>query len=157
MRIALVLVMVMALFAAGTAKPATPGELRTPTQTTALINRFVTAFNAGDRYGLNNIIWGGKLYFKWYTVLAEPGFRSQPEASRRDTLMDYFAARHAAGERLTLTNVKINWRDIGNRNFEFHLVRSANDLPGGQVPYNGKGSSSCMNGRLTMWLMNATP
>jgi hypothetical protein len=157
MRIALVLVMVMALFAAGTAKPATPGKLCTPTQTTALINRFVTAFNAGDRYGLNNIIWGGKLYFKWYTVLAEPGFRSQPEASRRDTLMDYFAARHAVGERLTLTNVKINWRDIGNRNFEFHLVRSANDLPGGQVPYNGKGSSSCMNGRLTMWLMNATP
>jgi len=157
MRIVLVLVIVIAVFAAGTAQPATPGKLCTPTQTTALINRFVTAFNAGDRYALNNTIWSGRLYFKWYTVLAEPGFRSQPEASRRDTLMDYFAARHAAAEDLTLISVKVNGRDIGNRGFEFHLLRSADDLPGGQVPYNGKATSSCMNGRLTMWLMNATP
>jgi hypothetical protein len=158
MRFVLVLVTVVAaLLAAGTASPATPGKLCTPVQTTALINRFAAAFNAGDRHALNNTIWGGKLYFKWYTVLAEPGFRTQPEASRRDTLMDYFAARHAAGEQLTLTSVKINWRDIGNRNFEFHLVRSANDLPGGSVAYDGKGASTCMTGRLTMWLMNVTP
>ncbi len=155
MRIALVLV--MALFAAGTASPATPGKLCTPAQTTTLINRFVTAFNAGDRRALNNSIWGGKLYFKWYIVLADPGFQGQPEASRRDTLMDYFAARHAAGEQLTLTNVKTNGRDIGNRNFEFHLLRSANDQAGGPVTYSGKGALSCMTGRLTMWLMNLAP
>jgi hypothetical protein len=153
----LVSAMAMALLTARAASPATPGKLCSPAQTTALINRFVTAFNAGDRRALNNTIWSGKLYFKWYTVLAEPGFRSQPEASRRDTLMDYFAARHAAGEHLTMTNVKINGRDIGNRGFEFHLLRSAHDLQGGQVPYDGKATSSCMNGRLTMWLMNATP
>jgi hypothetical protein len=157
MRIVLVLVMVVALFAAGTADPATPGKLCTPAQTTALINRFVTAFNAGDRYALNNTIWSGKLFFRWYIVLADPGFRSQPEASRRDTLMDYFAARHAAAEHFTLISVKVNGRDTGNRGFEFHLLRSANDLPGDAVAYSGKGSSSCMNGRVTMWLMNATP
>jgi hypothetical protein len=94
---------------------------------------------------------------EWFTVLSEPGFRDQPDASRRNTLMDYFAARHAAGEQLTVTSVKINWRDLGTRAFEFHVVRSANDMPGGAQPYNGKGSSSCMNGRLTMWLMNVTP
>jgi hypothetical protein len=149
--------MVAALLVPGSASPAAPGKLCTPVQTTALINRFVAAFNAGDRRVLNNAIWGGKLYFKWYTVLAEPGFRSQPEAGRRATLMDYFAARHAAAEKLALTSVKINGRDIGNRGFEFHLVRSADDLPGGSVAYGGKGESSCMTGRLTMWLMNVTP
>jgi hypothetical protein len=157
MRFVLVLVIAVALLTATAASPATPGKLCSPSQTTALINRFVTAFNAGDRYALNNTIWGGKLYFKWFAVLAEPGFRSQPEASRRDTLMAYFAARHAAGEQLTLTNVKINGRDLGTRGFEFQLLRSASDLPGGQVPYDGKATSSCMNGRLIMWLMNATP
>jgi hypothetical protein len=157
MRVALVFLIVAALMAARAASPATPERLCSPAQTTALIDRFVAAFNAGDRPALNNSIWGGKLYFKWYTVLAEPGFRSQPEAGRRDSLMDYFAARHAAGEQLALTKVKINGRDIGNRGFEFQLLRSADDLPGGRVPYYGKATSSCMTGRLTMWLMNVVP
>jgi hypothetical protein len=141
----------------GTASSTTPENLCSPAQTAALVNRFVTAFNAGDRRALNNAVWGGKLYFKWYAVLAEPGFRSQPEAGRRDTLMSYFAARHASGERLTVTSVKVNERSVGIRSFEFNLLRSASDLPGGQAPYNGKAASSCMNGRLIMWLMNATP
>jgi hypothetical protein len=157
MRFVLVLLMAVALLTASAANSATPGKLCSPAQTTTLINRFVAAFNAGDRHALNNTIWGGKLYFKWFTVLSEPGFRSQPEASRRDTLMTYFAARHAAGEQLTMVSAKINGRNIGTRGFEFHLLRSADDLPGGPVPYNGKATSSCMNGRLTMWLMNATP
>jgi hypothetical protein len=157
MRVALILTLAAALLMAGAASPADPGKRCTPIQTTALINRFVTAFNAGDRHALNNNIWGGKLYFKWYTVLADPGFRSQPEAGRRDNLMDYFADRHAAGERLTLTSVKINGRNIGNRGFEFRLERSANDLLDGPVAYSGKGASSCMTGRLIMWLMNVTP
>jgi hypothetical protein len=157
MRVVLVLVIAAALLTAGGARSATPGKLCSPAQTTALINRFVTAFNAGDRHALNNTIWGGKLYFKWFTVLSEPGLRDQPGASQRNTLMDYFAARHAAGEQLTVTSVKINGRNIGTRGFEFHVARSANDLPGGAVAYNGKGESSCMNGRLTMWLMNVTP
>ena len=156
MRFILVSLVAVALLTAKAASPATPGKLCSPAQTTTLVNRFVAAFNAGDRYALNNTIWGGKLYFKWFTVLSEPGVRSQPEASRRDTLMTYFAARHAVGEHLTLVNVKINGRDIGVRGFEFHLLRSASDLPGGQVPYDGKAAASCMNGRLIMWLMNAT-
>jgi hypothetical protein len=157
MKVALLLVAVALLTAGASAHAATPGKLCTPAQTTALINRFVTAFNSGDRWALNNSIWGGKLYFNWYTVLAEPGYRVDPEAKRRDTLMDYFAARHAAGEQLTLTNVQILGANIGARSFAFHLVRSANDLPGGALPYDGKGASSCMTGRLILWLMNVTP
>jgi hypothetical protein len=44
--------------------------------------------------------------------------------------MTYFAARHAAIEHLALVNVQINGRNIGTRGFEFHLLRSARDLPG---------------------------
>ena len=54
--------------------------------------------------------------------------------------MNYFAARHSAGERLTLTNLQLNGVTAGGyRNFEFHLLRTANDQPGGQVLYAGKG------------------
>jgi hypothetical protein len=68
--------------------------------------------------------------------------------------MNYFAARHAAGERLALTNLKLNGVTGGGyRNFEFHLLRSANDQPGGQVAYAGKGASSCITGRLITWAM----
>jgi hypothetical protein len=153
MRIAVVVAAIV-LSAAGTASPSTPRKGCRPAQTTALINRFLTAFNRGDRAVLNNQLWGGKLYFNWYAVTADPGLRVDPEARRRDTLMNYFAARHAAGERLTLTNVKLNGVTGGGyRNFEFHLLRSANDQPGGQVLYAGKGASSCRTGRLTTWVM----
>jgi hypothetical protein len=153
MRVAL-LVTAIVLSAAGTASPSTPRKGCRPAQTTALIHRFLTAFNREDRGVLNNQLWGGKLYFNWYAVTADPGLRVNPDAQRRDTLMNYFAARHAAGERLTLTNLKLNGvTGAGYRNFEFHLLRSANDQPGGQVLYAGKGASSCRTGRLTTWVM----
>ena len=102
----------------------------TRAQTTTLVNRFVTAFNAGERATLNNSIWGGKLYFNWYAVTAEPGRRISPDAGRRNTLMDYFAARHDHGERLTLTSFTVNGAKNGVQNFVFRLVRSADDQPG---------------------------
>jgi hypothetical protein len=157
MRVALVVTAIV-LSAAGTASPSTPRTGCRPAQTTALITRFLTAFNRGDRAVLNNQLWGGKLYFNWYAVTAGPGLRVNPEAQRRDTLMKYFAARRAAGERLTLTNVKLNGVTGGGYlNFEFHLLRSANDQPGGQVLYAGKGASSCLTGRLTTWVMGIAP
>jgi hypothetical protein len=80
--------------------------------------------------------------------------RVDPEARRRDTLMNYFAARHVAAEQLVLTTIKINGVSGGGyRNFEFHLTRSGDDLPASPVAYNGKGASSCTTGRLTTWAM----
>jgi hypothetical protein len=151
MRLALVAV-VTALLAAGTASPAVPRKGCRPAQTTALVQRFVVAFNNGDARTLN-LVWGGRLWFHWYAVLGDPGRRDQQDALRRDTLMAYFAARHAASERLTLTKLQINGATIGERGFEYRLVRSADDLTGGSVAYAGKGSLSCMNGRLVTWTM----
>jgi hypothetical protein len=70
----------------------------------------------------------------------------------------YFADRHAAHERLRLTNLKINGISGGGyRNFEFTLVRSGDDLPGGPIAYRGKGASTCSTGRLFVSAMNAAP
>ena len=153
MRVALVVVAAVVLSAAGTGGASTPRKGCRPAETTALVTRFLSAFNRGDRPVLNNQLWGGKLYFNWYAVTADPGSRVDAQARRRDTLMNYFAARHSAGERLTLTNLKLNGVTRGGyRNFEFRLLRTANDQPGGQVLYAGKGASSCLTGRLTRGL-----
>ncbi len=124
-----------------------------PARTRALISRFVNAFNVGDRRALNDA-WASKIWFKWFSVTTDPGARTPEDAARRDTLLPYFAARHAAHERLTLTAVKLNGVTAhGYGNFEFHLLRSADDLPGGPVAYAGKGASTCSTGRLFVWAM----
>lgn len=153
----LIVVSLMALTAAGAATSATPTLRCRAAQTTMLVDRFVVAFNEGDRAALNNQIWGGKLYFNWYSVTAAPGTRIDPDARRRDTLMTYFATRHAAGEHLALTNLKLNGVTAhAYRNFEFRLVRSANDQPGGPLSYQGKGATSCATGQLITWVMTPT-
>lgn len=153
MRVALVTAAI-ALAVAGAAGSSTPSRGCDPAQTSALVNRFLAAFNRGDQATLNNVVWSGRLYFNWYAVTSGPGVRVDPEARRRDTLMRYFAERHAAGERLVLAGLKLNGVTSGAyRNFEFHLLRSADDLPGGQVTYAGKGASSCATGRLITWVM----
>jgi hypothetical protein len=153
-RVALIAATAAALLAAGAATSSMPRAGCRPAQTVALVKQFLTAFNQGNRGVLNNQVWGGKAYFNWYAVSADPGMRVDPEARRRDTLMNYFAVRHRTAERLVLTTIKIN--DIsggGYRNFEFHLTRSADDLRAGPIDYNGKGASSCSTGRLTTWAM----
>jgi hypothetical protein len=138
--------------AASVAAP-TPGC--SPAQTRASITRFVTAFNAGNRKALQ-AAWAGKLSFKWYGVTTEPGLRSMEAAAQRSTLMSYFGQRHAAHERLQLTKVKVNGVSAGAYgNFEFELLRSADDLAGGPQLYRGKGASLCSTGRLIVWSMGA--
>jgi hypothetical protein len=157
MRVALVVAAIV-LSVAGSARSSAPRAGCRTSQTTALVNRFLTAFNRGDRAVLNNQLWGGKVYFNWYAVTAEPALRIDPDARRRDTLMNYFAARHAAGERLVLMKLELNGVTGGGyRNFEFHLLRSADDQPGGQMLYAGKGAASCLTGRLTTWVMGVAP
>jgi len=135
------------------ADSSTPGC--SPAQTRAVIARFVTAFNAGNRKAINES-WVNTLSFKWYGVTSPPGLRPWPAAAQRSTLLSYFAERHAAHERLRLTKVKVNSVTAGAySNFEFELMRSADDLPGGPQLYRGKGASTCSTGRLMVWSMAA--
>jgi hypothetical protein len=156
-RIALVAAVVVALASmppsGASAARATLGC--SPAQTRAVITRFVTAFNAGNRKALNEI-WVNKLSFKWYGVTSPPGLRPFAAATERSTLLSYFAQRHAAHERLQLTKVKVNGVTArAYRNFEFDLLRSADDLPYGPALYRGKGAALCSTGRLMVWSMGA--
>jgi len=135
----------------GSAAPATPGC--SPGQTRAAITRFVTAFNAGNRKALNEA-WVNRLSFKWYGVTSPPGLRPYRAAGQRSTLLSYFAERHAAHERLQLTKVKVNGVSAAAySNFEFELLRSADDIPDGPKLYRGKGAATCSTGRLMVWSM----
>jgi hypothetical protein len=68
--------------------------------------------------------------------------------------MKSFATRHAAVEHLALTNLQLNGVTANAyRNFEFQLLRNANDQPGGRLRYEGKGATSCVTGRLITWVM----
>jgi hypothetical protein len=128
----------------------------TVAQSRALIQRFVTAFNRGDARTLDRI-WDSNDWFKWYSVGNEPGMRIQGDSMRRDTLLPYFAARHAAHELLTPTRVAISRYPSGYRSFQYRLLRSADDLPGSPVVYSGKGALSCVTGHLDVWSMGEGP
>lgn len=77
----------------------------------------------------------------WYTV-GPPMPRA--DARDRSTLVAYFLTRHAHGERLRLTSFKYNGRSGTYGNFEYTLIRRANDLPA--TTYAGKGAAFCQPG-----------
>jgi hypothetical protein len=82
--------------------------------------------------------------------------RIQEAALQRATLLPYFAARHVAHERLVLTRVKVNGVTAdAYSNFEFDLLRSADDLLDGPRLYRGKGAARCSTQRLMVWSMGA--
>ena len=99
---------------------------------------FVAAFNRGDQRAID-ATWASKVWFKWYSVTTAPGARTPQDSARRDKLLPYLADRHAANERLRITRLRINGVSGGGyRNFEFELMRSADDLTGGPVASIGR-------------------
>lgn len=129
-------------------KPCISGEVET------LVLNFIDAFNRGDLSALDDL-FAQEPEFEWYSVdaLGEPITRS---AYDRLSLVPYFAARHARGERLTLRSFRFNGNSPGGRygNFEYGLTRSADDLE--QSPYHGKGAAFCYRKRsdaIFVWSM----
>ena len=105
-----------------------------------LVDRFLHAFNVGDQ-GLLQQLWSqeGQGY-DWYTTDA-PGQRIGPAASDRATLMSYFADRHTRREELRLTSFRFNGNSASYGNFEYTLLRQADDLT--PTAYGGKGGAVC--------------
>jgi hypothetical protein len=122
-----------------------PPEPEQPTLCTAgdvetLVRRFIDTFNAGDLSALD-ALFAREPEFEWYSTDA-PGQRFTPLANDRPSLVPYFGARHALGERLTLRSFRFN----GNSgqtygNFEYGLTRTAEDLQ--PTAYHGKGAAFC--------------
>jgi hypothetical protein len=133
-------------------------KLCTPAEVRGAVHRFVAAFNAGDARRLDRV-FAREPDFRWYATDA-PGQRLLPGAAHRAGLLRYFARRHASGERLTLRSLRVNGNTIASGNlksygnFEYRLVRAANDLA--PTGYQGKGALHCYLGRpdtLIVWSM----
>ena len=115
------------------------------------------AFNRGDRRTLASV-WSAEPDFQWYSTQA-PGERLQGAAQHRPSLVPYFLARQANGERLELTFFRANGNSQGPRpygNFEYRLNRRAADLL--PTEYQGKGALHCFSARvgpdkLIVWSM----
>lgn len=120
-----------------------------------LVNSFLVAFNNGDAGHLDKLISTGA--FLWWSTDA-PGQRYDPDARDRSTLIAYFADRHLHQDRLVLLSFRFNGLSAELGNFEFTLVRSAND-GAARTPYGGKGAMDCWDRPFTLsvWSMARTP
>lgn len=114
---------------------------------------FLRDFNRGAPNRLNREI-AREPDFIWYSVSGEPGQRLNEQATDRSSLIPYFKARHAHHEHLSLTSFTFNGRHGGYGNFQYRLMRQADDLADGTpVLYVGKGALSCRIGRIAVWSM----
>jgi hypothetical protein len=138
-----------------------------------LIGRFFDAFNRGDRAALvsffpaegtrsNNM---NPEQLQWYSVSeGNPPTRSFV-AHDRETLLRYFAERHAHGERLSLLSLQVSTGYKSDAFVFFEIARFADDLaaPGAGLPNSGageyvaigKGAINCGKGTFYMWSMGS--
>ncbi len=119
-----------------------------------MVRRFIEAFNRGEGDVLDRL-FAPEPDFEWYSTEA-PGERFREAAYDRSSLVDYFARRHARGERLRLRSFRFNGNTdagIPYGNFEYSLLRSADEL--GPTRYHGKGAARCLgNGDVIfVWAM----
>jgi hypothetical protein len=118
-----------------------------------LVVAFINAFNRGDVRRLDTIFARG-MWWRWYSVSSAPGRRIQTAAYNRKTLITYFRARHKRHERLRLQWLQFNGHSNGFGNFEYQLLRRADDMKAPTPrPYVGKGAISCFAGKLSVWSM----
>jgi len=118
-----------------------------------LVTSFISAFNRGDVRRLDSLFAHG-MWWRWYSVSTGPGKRIQKAAYNRQTLIKYFRARHKHHERLQLRSFQFNGHSLGFVNFEYQLLRRADDMKA-PVPraYVGKGAVSCWAGKIAVWSM----
>jgi hypothetical protein len=129
----------------GAATGCTSAEVR------QLLDAFVAAYNRGDLRALDRIVAGPDL-FQWYAS-GPPAPRFRDDAHNRATLMDYFAGRHAAGERLQVLDFRFNGNGAVFGDFQYQLTRAGTDFESRHVI--GKGAAVCNQRprRIAVWSM----
>lgn len=119
-----------------------------------VVDRFVRAFNRGDLGELDSLFAQETDGWSWYAVGDRAGRRSLAAAKNRLNLIAYFDERHREHE--TLRIVEFNENSGGN--FDFALVRRADDLSDGRpVRRLGKGRVICEAGTLGVWSLGGRP
>ncbi len=134
---------------------------------TALVARFLDAYNAGDQARLlaffpvraatrGHLVPGEERFFQWYVDTRKPTRRDEDgfKAYTRDDLPPYWAQRHVQHDRLQLRQLEYGGRDwTGGVGIGFTLTRQADDLPTHTVI--GKGEVDCEQGTIFVWGMGS--
>jgi hypothetical protein len=110
------------------------------------------AFNRGDFNELDRSSAAPES-FLWYSTTG-PGARVGDDSKNRQTLVAYFARRHA-GRALRRLSFRFNGNGEGFGHFVYSLNRSARDLP--STPCIGKGAAICSSDSvvIAVWGMGA--
>ena len=121
-----------------------------------LVARFVSAFNAGSRRALEQVLAQAGYGWLWYST-DRPDARTNGVADNRAGLGAYFLRRHNHQETLHLLSFRYNGINGQFGEFEYSLVRRADDLAAS--PYVGKGSVVCSSSPITLgvWSMARRP
>src|SRR5690348_16583912 len=131
--------------AAATRRECAPGEAHTT------FERFVAAFNAGNRPALERLV-APTSTFMWFSV-SGAGRRLGDRSKDRATLARYFENRHTLRDQFRDITWRGNGSSNGYANFQFVLTRMADD----ELPsrYEGKGAVSCTGGSdsIAVWSM----
>jgi hypothetical protein len=109
--------------------------------TRAAVLSFVTAFNHGDYESLD-AQFAQPPAFRWY-YSPQPG-RRLIKPSERNHLVDYFQARHQAGDRLGLISFQFNGDSGRYGNFGLEMRRSTDSFRNGAwFRLDAKGALIC--------------
>lgn len=137
-----------------------------PAELTALVERFLAAFNSGDQAQLRRFFLeqaaergyersGQERFFHWYSVSQVVAGRppAQFTAYTRDELLPYLARRHTQNERLQLralhSDGRLGWH--GGADVTYELAGQADDVP--TFAASGKGAIDCRAGMIFVWSM----
>jgi hypothetical protein len=151
----------------GTPNPYPTSPLSAGCDETAIrgvVQDFIAAFNAGDQAGLARVFpakgsdgdhpWGSDPdQLRWFTLTrADPGTGVDAlNLYTRETLLAYFAERHAQHERMQVVELVINAAASGPMTaaINFRITRTADDLP--ESTFGGKGGVGCAHGFIYLW------
>ncbi len=169
--------------AAGTPSPSRPAAATPVTYPTVplpagcdddailgVVRDFIAAYNVGDQAGLARVFpakgsdgdhpWtGDPNQLRWFTLV-----RANPAKGvdglnlyNRDTLLAYFAERHAQHERMRMVELVVNHgaSGPGAAAINFRIARAADDLPESEFP--GKGGVGCQHGVIYLWSQGGAP
>jgi hypothetical protein len=118
--------------------------------TRLIITAFLDAYNTGAPDITDRFI-APAAEFKWYGA---PGhqYPEDPASEDRETLPAYFAAQHAKGDRLELTDLKVG---DSTRAVLFGYTLTHTVVGGTPREAPGKGAISCASGKIIVWRINS--
>jgi hypothetical protein len=120
------------------------------------LNDFSRAFNMGNGDALDSL-FAKEPAFRWYSS-GRPGERLGDAASRRDTLVGYFADRHERGDRLAVRSFRFVGNATGVGHFHGTFWRSATDFRSGErFVVVVKGAAVCKRGSAAFAVFSVGP